>query len=338
MQVCQIAPLGRAICSEWLKACTSPSISDQLPTAIVVQVSETVRAFGQGGGSGRARMCEAAGVPLERYEQAQQRVDEKQDELNKVERIVKSCKKKAKPLVRAINGLKTRLKNCRAKIARAQPGGAIAPEPAAAAESDSDFEADDRSGSDSDGAYAPGDKRKSKRATGSRSKRRRKSLSGSDSDVGLDLFSSEDDDGSDDSDEEEEAVVPAKAAGKAPTMLPELQAQAVELQAELDEKTAIVRTLKKEERCESCHSRLLYTGSHRTCAERSVPCTPYSCFHCRAIAYVVVFLLIMLVYKSLPPTQLVQPGYEQGLIGALCVNAPLTCKHTSGLHKMLSRG
>ncbi|KAL0055055.1 hypothetical protein WJX82_006331 [Trebouxia sp. C0006] len=64
----------------------------------VLQVSETVRAFSQGGGSGRARMCEAAGVPIERYEQAQQRVDEKQDELNKVERIVKSCKKKAKPL------------------------------------------------------------------------------------------------------------------------------------------------------------------------------------------------------------------------------------------------
>ncbi|KAL0020935.1 hypothetical protein WJX79_001191 [Trebouxia sp. C0005] len=86
----------------------------------VIQVSETVRAFSQGGGSGRARMCEAAGVPVERYEQAQQRVDEKQDELNKVERIVKRCKKKAKPLVRAITGLKTRLKNCRAKIARAE--------------------------------------------------------------------------------------------------------------------------------------------------------------------------------------------------------------------------
>ncbi|KAA6425538.1 MAG: hypothetical protein FRX49_04435 [Trebouxia sp. A1-2] len=138
----------------------------------VIQVSETVRAFSQGGGSGRARMCEAAGVPVERYEQAQQRVDEKQDELNK-----------------------------------------------------------------------------STRATGSRSKRRRKSLSGSDSDVGLDLFSSEDDDdGSDDSDEEEEVVVPANPTGKAPTTLPELQAQAVELQAELDEKTAIVQTLKKEEK------------------------------------------------------------------------------------------
>ena len=232
--------------------------------AVVLQVSETVRAFSQGG-SGRVRMCEAAGVPIERYEQAQQRVDEKQDELNKVERIAKSCKKKAKPLVRAITGLATRLKNCRAKIARVQPGGAIASEPAAAAESDSDFEVDDRSGSDSDGAYAPGDKRKSKRATGSRSKRRRKSLSGSDSDVGLDLFSSEDDDSSDDSDEEEEVVVPAKATGKAPTMLPELQAQAVELQAELDEKTAIARTLKKEERYERCQvdSHLLYTGSHK---------------------------------------------------------------------------
>ena len=298
--------------------------------AIVVQVSETVRAFSQGGGSGRARMCEAAGVPIERCEQAQQRVDEKQDELNKVERIVKSCKKKAKPLVRAINGLKTRLKNCRAKIARVQPGGAFAPEPAAAAESDSDFEADDRSGSDSDGAYAPGDKRKSKRATGSRSKRRRKSLSGSDSDVGLDLFSSEEDDGSDDSDEEEEAVVPAKTTGKSPTMLPELQAQAVELQAELNEKTAFVRTLKKEERYERCQvdSHMLYTGSHRTCAERSVACAPCICFHCRAFACVAMFVLIMLVYQSLPPAQLMQPGYEQDLIGALCLNAPVTCRHT----------
>ncbi len=278
--------------------------------ANVVQVSETVRAFSQGGGSGRARMCEAAGVPIERYEQAQQRVDEKQDELNKVERIVKSCKKKAKPLVRAINGLKTRLKNCRAKISRGQPGGAIAPEPAAAAESDSDFEADDRSGSDSDGAYAPGDKRKSKRATGSRSKRRRKSLSGSDSDVGLNLFSSEEDDGSDDSDEEE-AVVPAKATGKAPTMLPELQAQAVELQAELDEKTAIVRTLKKDERYASCQmdSHLLYTGSHRIFAERPVTCAPDSCLHCRAFACVAVFLLTPSVPKLACPAQLVQPGH-----------------------------
>ncbi len=249
--------------------------------AIVIQVSETVRAFSQGGGSGRARMCEAAGVPIERYEQAQQRVDEKQDELNKVERNVKRCKKKAKPLVRAITGLKTRLKNCRAKIARVQSGGVIAPEPAAAAELDSDFEADGSSGSDSDGAYAPGDKRKSKRATGSRSKRRRKSLSGSDSDVGLDLFSSEDDDGSDDSDEEEEVVVPAKATGKAPTTVPELQAQAVELQDEVDGKTAIVQTLKKQEKyeCRQMDSHLLYTSIHRTCAERSVACEPYSCFH-----------------------------------------------------------
>ncbi|DBA74384.1 TPA: hypothetical protein ACH3X1_011148 [Trebouxia sp. C0004] len=214
----------------------------------VIQVSETVRAFSQGGGSGRVRMCEAAGVPIERYEQAQQRVDEKQDELNKVEGIVKRCKKKAKPLVRAITGLKTRLQNCRAKVARVQSGGVIAPQSAAAAESDSDFEADCSSGSDSDGAYAPGDKRKSKRTKGSRSKRRRKSLSGSDSDVGLDLFSSEDDDGSDDSDEQEEVDMPAKATDQAPTALPELQAQAVELQAELDEKTAIVQTLKKEEK------------------------------------------------------------------------------------------
>lgn len=237
------------------------SVADQSceTVAIVAQVSETVRAFSQGGGSGRARMCEAAGVPVERYEQAQQRVDEKQDELNKVERIVKRCKKKAKPLVRAITGLKTRLKNCRAKIARVQSGDVVAPEPAAAAESDSDFEAADNSGSDSDGAYAPGDKRKSTRATGSRSKRRRKSLSGSDSDVGLDLFSSEDDDdGSDDSDEEEEVVVPANPTGKAPTTLPELQAQAVELQAELDEKTAIVQTLKKEEKYECRQMDIVY--------------------------------------------------------------------------------
>lgn len=196
-------------------------------------------------------MCEAAGVPLERYEQAQHRVDEKQDEVNKFDRIVKRCEKQAKPLNRAIKGLRQRLQNCQAKIARLESGGAIAAARAAPAESDSDFEGDASAGSDSGGEYAPRNKRKSNRAkaSSSRSKRRRKSES--DSEVELGLFSSGGDDSSDESDEEEEVPLPAKFTGKAPTTLPELQAQAIELQAELDEKVPIVQTLKKDERYKS---------------------------------------------------------------------------------------
>ena len=78
-------------------------------------------------------MCEAAGGPLERYEQAQHRVDEKQDEVNKFDRIVKRCEKQAKPLNRAIKGLRQRLQNCQAKIARLESGGVIAPARAAPA-------------------------------------------------------------------------------------------------------------------------------------------------------------------------------------------------------------
>ncbi len=36
MKVCQIALLGRATCSAWLKACMSPSVSDQLPVAVLL--------------------------------------------------------------------------------------------------------------------------------------------------------------------------------------------------------------------------------------------------------------------------------------------------------------
>ncbi len=224
---------------------------------LLSQVSETVRAFSQGGGSGRVKMCEAAGVPLERYEQAQQKVDEKQDEWNKLMRTVKRCKKQAKPLVRAINGLRTRLKNNRAKVARLEAGGAVEAGAAAADESASDSGASGSDGSESDGEYAPGDKRKSSigRASGSRSKRRRKSLS--DSDVELSMFSSDDDNDSDDDSEEEAevAVTAAKLKGPGPTTLPELQAQASDLQAELDEKSAIVKTLKADQRysCSACY-------------------------------------------------------------------------------------
>ena len=202
-------------------------------------------------------MCEAAGVPLERYEQAQHRVDKKQDEVNKFDCIVKRCEKQAKPLNRAIRGLRQRLQNCQAKIARLESGGVIAPERAAPAESDSDFEGGLSDGSDSGGEYAPGSKRKNSRVKASRSKRRRKSES--DSEVELGLFSSGGDDSSDDSDEEEVPLL-AKLTGKAPTTLPELQAQAIELQAELDEKIPIVQTLKKDEKyshlCKHCHSLL----------------------------------------------------------------------------------
>ena len=55
-----------------------------------MQVSETVRSFSQGG-SGRVKMCEAAGVPLEQYEAGQHRVDERQSEFNKHEATMKRC-------------------------------------------------------------------------------------------------------------------------------------------------------------------------------------------------------------------------------------------------------
>lgn len=215
---------------------------------VLLQVSETVRAFSQGG-SGSVKMCEAAGVPLERYEQAQLRVDEKQNEWNKQVRIVERCQKKAKPLIKAITGLKTRLKNTQAKIARWESGGVPAQHAMAAADSEPD--AADSADSDSDGEYAPGDKRKSgnkPRASGSRSKRRKKLLSDSESDVEL-FMSSADEDSDDDSEEEEVAALPAaKPKGQGPMTLAELQAQAAELETALEEKTTIVKTLRTDER------------------------------------------------------------------------------------------
>ena len=176
-----------------------------LKCSATLQVSETVRAFSQGGGSGRVKMCEAAGVPLEQYQQAQQKVDEKQDEFNKLKRTIKSCKKKLKPLVRAMTGLRTRLKKNQAKAARLESGGmgvVTALDESDVESAGSEGEEDD---SDSDKEFVPGEKRKSskgRKPSGNSSKRRRKSVSESDSD--LELFMSSDDDGDESSEEEEE--------------------------------------------------------------------------------------------------------------------------------------
>lgn len=62
----------------------------------MLQVSETVRAF-----SSRAEMCELAGVPVEKYQAAQHRTDERQSEVNKLERTVEHCKREAKPITPA---------------------------------------------------------------------------------------------------------------------------------------------------------------------------------------------------------------------------------------------
>ena len=220
----------------------------QPDSLLQMQVSETVRAFSQGGGSGRVKMCEAAGVPLEQYQQAQQKVDEKQDEFNKLERKIKSCKKKLKPLVRAMTGLRTCLKTNQAKAASLESGGIGS----ATALHESDFESagseSKEEDSDSDGEVAPGEKRKSskgRKPSGSSSKRRRKSVSESESD--LELFMSSDDDG-DESSEEEEQQVAAPAKGPMPKTLPELQAQAAELQEAINEKNAIAKTLRADQR------------------------------------------------------------------------------------------
>lgn len=216
------------------------------------QVSETVRSFSQGG-NGRVKLCEAAGVPLEQYEAAQQRVDERQSEFNKHEAVIRRCKKKAKPLVRALVGLRKRLKNCRAKIQglEASASGAGPDQRAhSGSESDSDFESGDES-ADSGAEYAAGDKRKSSRANSGHSKRRRQSsaMSDDESDSDLELGMSSDE-GSDASSEgEEEVALPAMPKkGSGPSTLPELQAYVEELQAAIEDKSAIVKTLKSEQR------------------------------------------------------------------------------------------
>ena len=197
------------------------------------------------------KLCEAAGVPLEQYEAAQQRVDERQSEFNKHEAVKRRCKRKAKPLNRALVGLRKRLKNCRAKIVgleAAAKGEHIYQRVQSDSESESEYESGDES-ADSGAEYAPGDKRKSSRGNGSHSKRRRQTPlpdAESDSDLELDMSS---DDGSDDSSEEEEEVaLPVPKKGSGPSTLPELQAYAAELEAAIDEKSAIVKTLKSDQR------------------------------------------------------------------------------------------
>ena len=218
----------------------------------MLQVSETVRAFSQGG-SGKVKMCEAARVPVEQYEAAQQRVDERQSEFNKHEATVRRCKRKAKPLNRALVGLRKRLKNCREKIEGLQAAASGRPyfSPTRAdsgSESESEYGSADES-ADSEGDYAPGAKRTSSKKSSSCPKRRRRSPSpDEDSDFDLDLSMGSDDGGDDSSEEEEEVAVPVPAKGAGPKTLPELQAYEVELRAAIDEKAAIVKTVKSDMR------------------------------------------------------------------------------------------
>lgn len=212
-----------------------------------------MRSFSQGG-SGRANLCEAAGVPLEQYEAAQQRVDERQTDYNKHEAVKRRCKKKAKPLNRALVGLRRRLKNCREKIERLEASASGEQSPYQLVQSDSELESEFDSGdesADSGAEFAPGGKRKSNRVNASSNKRRRRSLL-SDADSGSDLeLDMSSDDNSDASEEEEEVVsVPRKGSG--PSTLPELQAYAEELQTAIAEKSAIVKTLKSDHRSVTC--------------------------------------------------------------------------------------
>ena len=215
------------------------------------QVSETVRSFSQGG-SGKVKLCEAAGVPLKQYEAAQQRVDERQSEFNKHEATIKRCKKKAKPLNRALVGLRKRLKNCRNKLARVEAATSGGPchnsmqsDSDSASEFESDDDSDDESGDD-DCEYAIGDKRKGGKKSESRPKRKRRSPSldeESDSDMELSMS---DDSSNDES--SEEVAVPVPKRGLGPQTVPELQAYDEELRAAIEEKSAIVKTLKSEMR------------------------------------------------------------------------------------------
>lgn len=198
------------------------------------------------------KLCEAAGVPLEQYEAAQQRVDERQSEFNKHEAVMRRCKKKAKPLNRALVGLRKRLKNCRTKIEglEASANGEHHYR-LVQSESDSDFESGDESADSGADEYAPGDKRKSSRGNAGISKRRRQSSAvsddESDSDLELGMSSNEGSDASSEAEEEMALpVLPKKGSG--PSTLPELQAYAEELQAAIEEKSAIVKTLKSEQR------------------------------------------------------------------------------------------
>ena len=206
-----------------------------------------MRSFSQGG-SGRAKLCEAAGVPLEQYEAAQQRVDDRQSEYNKHQAVKRRCKKKARPLNRALVGLRKRLKNCREKIKGLEASAnGERPYQLVQSDSESEFNSGDES-ADSGAEYVPGDKRKSSRVNASGSKRIRLSLlsdADSGSDLGLDMSS---DDNSDESEEEEQVVVPLPKKGSGPSTLQELQAYAEELEAAIVEKSDIVKTLKSDHR------------------------------------------------------------------------------------------
>lgn len=237
-------------CQYVMKCCKRNELRGDL------QVSETVRSFSQGG-SGKAKLCEAAGVPLEQYEAAQQRVDERQSEYNKHEAVKRRCKRKAKPLNRALAGLRRRLQNCRDKIKRVE-ASANGEHPYQLVQSDSDSESEFDSGDESAESgteYAPGDKRKSSRVNAGGSKRRRRSpLSDVDSESDLELGMLSDDHSDESSEEEEEEVaVPVPKKGSGPSTLPELQTYAEELEAAIAEKSAIVKTLKSDHRLVTLH-------------------------------------------------------------------------------------
>lgn len=178
-------------------------------------------------------------------------MDERQSEYNKHEATKRRCKKKAKPLNRALVGLRKRLKNCREKITGLETS-ASGECPYQLVPSDSELDSECDSGNesaDSGAEYAPGDKRKSSRANASSSKRRRRSLlSDADSGSDLELDMSSDDNRDESSEEEEEVVVPVPRKGSGLSTLPELQAYAEELEAAIAEKSAIVKTLKSDHR------------------------------------------------------------------------------------------
>lgn len=172
-------------------------------------------------------MCELAGVPLERYEQAQHKVDERQSEHNRLECTVKSSKDQASKISTKVTGIRKQLANIDKKIASLK-GEASASE-CESADSDSNAE-----------EYVPGQKRKFPIGSSSQSKRRRKSDAAeedSDSDFDIPGFGSEDDAGSDEDQEgsKDEDAEMALVPGAAETLTQEAALLSVELKEKLEE-------------------------------------------------------------------------------------------------------
>ena len=92
---------------------------------------------------------------MEKYQAAQHRTDERQSEVNKLERTVERCKREAKPITRKIVGTRRRLTTIDKKIAHLKSGGVEVAEPSRAA----DWSESETDESESDAEYAPGNKR-----------------------------------------------------------------------------------------------------------------------------------------------------------------------------------